>query len=418
MTTLRQSLLSILGAAVVAECGGGGGGPGPGPTPVITKTGGDNLVGPAGQALAPLEVTVKDASGNPLSGIMINWSAASGGGSVSPPSSATGSDGKVMTTRTLGAGAGTQTTTAAASGATTVTFSHVSQIQGATQIAANGSTTVSDSVKDTVTFTALVRDQNNAPVAGVIVTWSVTGGGGTLSQLADTTDGTGVTSVTDTLSQVARAHTAQAAVTGLIGSPVAFTDNATAGNAVSMSLNAGNEQVGPVSAALPTAHSVIVHDAYGNPKPGFAVTWVLGLGGGSISNPAPVTNGFGIAAVTRTLGASAGVHSDTAKAASLSGSPVAFTDTAGAVSTIQVQNNVFNPTPALVTAGTFVRFTWAGGNQHNVTWDTAPVTLPVSSATQGSGTFTVRLADVGQYTYHCTIHGSPGSGMSGVINVN
>ncbi len=418
MTTLRRCLLSFLGAAAVAACGGGGGA-GPGPTRVITRTSPDNLVAPAGQVLGVLEVIVKDGSGNALSGITVNWSAATGGGSVNPASFATGSDGKATTTRTLGSGAGTQTTTASASGATPVTFSHVAQIQGATQITFSGSATRSDSVKSKAPFSVLVRDQNNTPVAGVTVTWSVTGGGGTLKELVTTTNGSGIASDTLTLTENAIPHTAQAVVTGLIGSPVTFTDNAVAGNAILVALNGGNSQVGPVSTALPTQHTVIVRDAYDNPKANAPVAWAVGLGGGSISPSAGVTtNALGIASVTRTLGASAGVHTDTASVSGLTGSPVVFTDTAGAVSGIAVGNNFFNPSPAAVAAGTFVRFTWGGGNPHNVTWDNAPATFPPNSATQGTGTHTNRLTAVGAYSYHCTIHGSPGNGMFGVIDVN
>lgn len=418
MTTLRRSILSILAAATVSGCGGGGGA-GPGPNPVITKTGADNQVGPAGQALPALEVTVKDASGNPLSGITVTWSPATGGGAVNPPSFTTGADGKATTTRTLGPGAGTQTTNAAASGATAVTFSHTAQIQGATQITSSGLAIRADSVKSKAPFSVLVRDQNNTPVAGVTVTWSSTGGGGTLKELVTTTNGSGIASDTLTLTENAIPHTVQAAVTGLIGSPVTFTDNATAGNAVLMALNGGNSQVGPVSTALPAPHAVIVRDAYNNPKPSAPVSWAVGLGGGSINPPGgATTNAGGIASVTRTLGAVAGVHTDTASVTGLTGSPVVFTDTAGAVVIVSVSNNFFNPTPTDVTNGTFVRFTWAGGNQHNVTWDSAPSTLPVNSATQGSGTYTTRLTVAGQYSYHCTIHGSPGNGMFGVINVN
>src|SRR5512142_2342066 len=68
MPTCRQYASWIL-AGLVLGCGGGGGS-GPGPTPaIVIKTAGDAQVGPAGSALAsPLEVTVKDAQGNPVSG--------------------------------------------------------------------------------------------------------------------------------------------------------------------------------------------------------------------------------------------------------------------------------------------------------------------------------------------------------------
>ena len=418
MSLLRRTF-SILAAVAMAQCGGGGG-PGPGPTPVITKTSGDNQVGPAGQALAALEVTVKDGSGNPMSGITVTWTAATGGGSVAPPSSVTGADGKATAMRTQGAGAGTQTTTAGATGATAVTFTHVAQIQGATQIAANGSATKSDTVLSTVAFAALVRDQNNAPVADVIVTWSVTGGGGSLSQLADTTDGSGISTVSLTLSQTSGAQTAQAAVTGLVGSPVVFTDNSTAGNAVSMALNGGNGQAGPVSTALSTPHTVIVRDAYNNPRPNVAVTWALGLGGGSITPPAgTTTNATGIASVTRTLGAVAGVHTDTASVIGLSGSPVAFTDTAGPVAIISVGNDIFNPVHDTVAAGTFLKFVWVGGAVHNVTWDSGPNPRPTNSNDQSAGNsiYIARPTQLGTYGYHCTHHGGPGSGMFGDIVV-
>ena len=416
MATLRQSLF-LFGAVALAGCGGGGGGPGPGPTPVITKTGGDNQIAAAGQALGALEVTVKDGSGNALSGITVNWAAASGGGSVNPPSSVTGADGKATTTRTLGPGAGTQTTTAGATGATAVTFSAVAQIQGATQIAFNISASFSDTVLSTRPLSAVVRDQNNAVVAGVIVNWAVTAGGGLLSQAVDTTDGTGISTVNLTLSQTSGAQTASATVTGLIGSPVNFSDNSTAGNAVSMALNGGNFQAGPINAALPTAHTVIVRDAYNNPKPSVSVTWAVGLGGGS-TNPsgAATTSGSGIASVTRTLGAVAGVHTDTARVTALTGSPVVFTDTAAALIGIQVNNNLFVPLNDTVATGAFAVFTWAGGVSHNVTWDNGPPgALPPSSNTQASGTYTARLTATGTYTYHCSIHGGPGTGMHGEI---
>lgn len=415
MSTLRRSF-TMLGALALAGCGGDGG-PGPGPTPVITKTGGDNQVGTAGQALGALEVTVKDGSGAALSGLTVTWSAASGGGSVSPPTSVTGADGKATTVRTLGPGAGAQTTSASVTGATAVTFSHVAQIQGATQIAANGAATRSDSVRSTVAFSAIVRDQNNAPVANVVVTWAVTGGGGTLKQLVDTTDGGGVSGDSLTLSQTAGAHTVTAAVTGLVGSPVTFTGNASAGNAVSITLNGGNNQAGPVSTALPTPHTVIVRDAYNNPKTNVNVTWAVGLGGGSITPPAgTTTDASGIASVTRTLGAVAGVHTDTAKATGLTGSPVVFTDTAAAVTAIQVNNNFFSPINDTTTTGAFARFTWAGGTQHDVRWDSAPSgATPPDSPLQASGSFTARLAKPGTYAYHCSIHGGAGIGMHGTI---
>jgi len=186
-----------------------------------------------------------------------------------------------------------------------------------------------------------------------------------------------------------------------------------------MTLFGGNNQVGIVNSVLPTAHSVLVQDGHGNPKPGAPVTWVLGLGGGSISSTSPTTNGSGIAAVTRTLGPSAGANSDTAKAI---GSAVAFTDTAAARVNITVSDFVFIPATPTINAGSFVVWTWSGAYGpvgHNVTWDVTPVTVPGSGTPKTTGTFTLRLTTAGTYTYYCINHGMPGGiGMSGTITVN
>jgi plastocyanin len=414
MKSLRPGLLWLLGGAVA--CGGGGSGPGPTPSSV-TATAGENQVGAAGQQLgAALEVIVKDGQGNPMANITVSWAVGAGGGSVAPGSNQTGADGKATATRTLGPGAGAQTATATVSGLTPATFHHVAQIQGATQIQASGSTTRnSDTVKATAApLVVLVADQNSLPKQGVIVTWTITAGGGVLSQDVDTTDASGFSSVSWTFNSVSGSKTVQASVTGLVGSPVTFTATVGAGQVTDMTLNGGNSQAGPVSTALPTPHSVILHDAYGNPGSGVTVAWVLGLGGGSLSSATPVANSLGVASITRTLGPAVGVSSDTAK---FLGFAIAFTDTAAASSTVRVggASNVFQPVNDTVSVGTFVKFTWQGGF-HDVTWDSGPVAL-TSSPTQTTGTLVVRPPQPGIYAYHCTQHGSPGAGMHGVIVV-
>ena len=118
--------------------------------------------------------------------------------------------------------------------------------------------------------------------------------------------------------------------------------------------------------------------------------------------------------VAALLGVLAGCKSSTAPAGSAnSGSGQGQ---GGAQQTITIANNSFSPTPDTVSAGQ-VTFSWsAGSNGHNVTWDTGPAPLPTNSATQSSGTYTPTL-QAGTYTYHCSIHGGPGTGMWGQIVV-
>ncbi|HEY6223457.1 MAG TPA: Ig-like domain-containing protein [Gemmatimonadales bacterium] len=418
MPTCRQ-LASWGLAGLVLGCGGGGSGPGPTPS-VVIKTAGDAQIGPAGSALAtPLEVTVKDAQGNAVSGVDVAFAAATGGGSVAPPSATTGADGKASTVRTLGPGAGAQTTTATVSGVAPASFSSVATINGAVTIAVSGSATRSDTVNGSVVpdLAVLVKDPAGLAVPGIIVTWTVSGGGH-LSQLADTTDANGQSTVTWTFDSLADTQTARAAVSGLVGSPVVFTGTAAAATATQIASQSGDLQAGPVSGALPVA--VVVTDAYGNGKPGVTVSWAA-VGGGSVASPSTMTDAQGSATVSRLLGAIPGAYGTTATVAGLAGSPVTFSDTAVAVTGIQVGNggSIFNPATATVTHGDFVTFTWAGGVTHNVKWDSAPPgATPPDSPSQTSGSFTVRLTAVGSYAYHCTFHGTPGAGMHGSIDAN
>lgn len=327
---MRPSLVgAVLGLALVNAACGGSTDSGPVATQ-IAKNGGDNQVAAAGTALAPLSVVVRDANSNPVAGVTVNWAVASGGGSVSASSSISDVSGIATITRTLGANAGTQTTSATKTGLTgsPLTFSAVAQIQGATQMALNAGNSQSDTVLATLgtAISVLVRDQNNAAVQGVTVNWTATGGG--VSSPTSITNVGGIASVNYTLGGTAGANTATATVTGLAGSPVGFTLTATAGNAAVMTINGGNNQKGGVGTVLPVQHTVLVKDAHNNVKPGAAVTWVAGTGGGSVSNPAPVTNVNGIAGVSRTLGSAPGVQNDTARITGATGSPLVFADTA------------------------------------------------------------------------------------------
>lgn len=65
---------------------------------------GDGQTGTAGAMLAqPLVVMVTDGYGNPVTGINVNWTAPSGGGSITPAMGSTGADGKASAMATLGA---------------------------------------------------------------------------------------------------------------------------------------------------------------------------------------------------------------------------------------------------------------------------------------------------------------------------
>lgn len=106
-------------AVWVAACGGGTTDPGPGNDgpPTIVAASGGGQTGQAGAALDnPIAVRVRNAAGSPLAGTSVAW--ATGGGSLSAPTTTTGADGLAAVTWTLGSAAGSQTATASLAGAT------------------------------------------------------------------------------------------------------------------------------------------------------------------------------------------------------------------------------------------------------------------------------------------------------------
>ncbi len=80
---------------------------------------------------------------------------------------------------------------------------------------------------------------------------------------------------------------------------------------------------------------------------------------------------------------------------------------------VQVVSNTFNPDPVTIKAGDTVHWVW-GANDHSTTsdgglWDSGVHNQPF--------TFDHTFNSPGNFGYHCTQHGSPGSGMHGTITV-
>jgi hypothetical protein len=140
-----------------------------------------------------------------------------------------------------------------------------------------------------------VTDAGAKPVAGVSVTWSVTAGGGSVSPASSATDSNGVAATVFTLGGQAGVQTAQAVVTGLLGSPVVFTATAI--------VTGGSGDIALV-ATVPIPPAYGMHDTYVRDGLAFAFAWNTGLriydvgngiAGGSPAAPALVgslvTNG-------------------------------------------------------------------------------------------------------------------------------
>ena len=78
--------------------------------------------------------------------------------------------------------------------------------------------------------------------------------------------------------------------------------------ASSLKLLSGNQQSGPVGAALPEVLTVKVVDAGGQPVAGATVLWQVRSGGGSVNPAASTSSSSGLASVTWTLGTALGAN--------------------------------------------------------------------------------------------------------------
>jgi plastocyanin len=266
-----------------------------------------------------------------------------------------------------------------------------------------------------IPFSVTILDSTNAPVPGVLVTWTVPANQGSVSSATVATAGNGVAAVDRTLGPTAGTQTAQASAAGVSGSPVTFTATATAGTATLIVKSGGDSGSGQVSSQV--TYSVTATDRRGNPRAGVVIDWAVGTGGGSITPAQNSTGSNGTASATRTLGPSAGDQTATARANGIASAPsVTFTTTAVVGAAVTVGPNIqFSPTAVTIPVGGRVTWTWATNSlSHSVQWLTGPAPLPASSAVQTSGTYAVTFTTAGTYTYNCFVHGN---GMTGSVVV-
>jgi len=286
----------------------------------------DTITASNGSSASTVTVTARDAFDNPIAGATVVLTAP--GATVVPPAGTTSAAG-VATGSIHATAAGDKIVSATINGVgVTQTDTVTVEAAAAAQIALQAGNAQTDTVGATLpmSYAVLVTDALGNAKAGVTVTWTVTGGGGSITP-SSVTDGGGMAVATRVLGTGAGTgtHTAQAAVTGLSGSPVLFTASATSGTATTLALAGGNAQADTVDAVL-APYTVLVTDAFGNPKAGITVNWAVTSGGGSVT-VSSVTNGAGIATATATLGTAVGTQIVEATVSGLSGSPVVFTAT-------------------------------------------------------------------------------------------
>ena len=264
---------------------------------------GNGQAGTIGAALAePVIVRVLDVQGRPVQGQQVTFTVMIGGGSVAPSTPTTNADGEASTNWTLGPAAGMQQLQARATGGAappdlSVALNATAAASAATDIAAvsggSQSATAGSTLPDSLIV--VVTDAAGNPVAGIVVAWTLTGGG-SVSEASTVTGADGRSGVRRTLGTAAGPQTTVATVAGLTGSPVTFAATATVGSAGRLSVRDQPSETAASGTAFARQPSVQMQDANGNDVaiPGRAITAALASGpaGSSLFGSPTVATSF------------------------------------------------------------------------------------------------------------------------------
>ncbi|HEV2671992.1 MAG TPA: Ig-like domain-containing protein, partial [Gemmatimonadales bacterium] len=269
----------------------------------LVKFSGDNLSGEVGTTLAtPHDVLITDVNGNPVGGVTVTWAAAVGGGSVTPATSVTNAAGHATTVRTLGLNSGVQTTTATstlAGGPTTVTFSVNATVGGATQMTIEAGNNQVDTVGQTlpVPLSVRVADQFNNPVQGVVISWAVLDGNGSVGPLSSTTNASGIATTSWTLGTITTpTDSIQLVQATGVGSPLTFTAFTVPGpvNGTQTSVVASPGTITASTGSSTSTITVTVRDQYGNVIKGKTVTLTASGTANTLTQPTTPTDVNGV----------------------------------------------------------------------------------------------------------------------------
>lgn len=266
----------------------------------------------------------------------------------------------------------------------------------------------------------VVITEGGAPLSGITITWSSSVAGAVLNPLSSVTDAGGRAASRMTLGPVAGGQIARASLNA--SSFVTFNASGAPGAPSKLEIFSGNGQASLATGALAQQLRVKVSDQFDNVINGSTVSWSVITGSATLSGGTSVTAGGGIAAISVTVGGTAGPIQ--IRAVSAGQDTVIFdAHVVTLVKDILVKNNFFEsvangsqaPSVDTIPAGEAVRFVWQSADvEHNVIPQGSPLFQGISGSIRSPFTYgPVRIASPGTYNYDCNLH----SGMSGVIVV-
>jgi hypothetical protein len=262
---------------------------------ILSPNGGNNQTGGVGSTLPTALKILATNNGVPVSGLTVNFTDGSAGGTFSKLSVITGSNGTASTTYTLPATAKTVTISASSSGYGPATFTETAAVW---TLSPNGGNNQSGMV-GTVLPTALsvLATSNGAPVSGVSVAFSDGGAGGTFGTPTAVTASNGTASSTYT-PQTAGAITVTAASSGYTSATFSETGTPLVATLTDVS---GGKQSGTVGTTLPLPIVMKAKNAAGQAVSGAPITFTDGGLGGTFSPNPGITGSNGQASTVYTL---------------------------------------------------------------------------------------------------------------------
>ena len=288
----------------------------PPPVPTVLSTvSGDNQSGLTGEVLAnPFVVEVRDQYDDPMEGVTVTFVISADGGMLSDTTAITDANGLAQSTLTLGSDPGGYTVEVSVEGISQMAvFSAeaslpppvptvLSTVSGDNQTGLTGEVLANP-------FVVEVRDQYDAPMEGVTVTFVVSVGGGMLSDTTAITDANGLAQSTLTLGSDPGTNTVEVSVEG-ISQMAVFSAEASLPPPVPTVLStvSGDNQSGLTGEVLANPFVVEVRDQYDDPMEGVTVTFVISADGGMLSDTTAITDANGLAQSTLTLGSDPGTN--------------------------------------------------------------------------------------------------------------
>ncbi len=291
----------------------------------LSITGGNNQTGPVGQALPqPLQI-VATSTGQPVAGVTLSFSDGGQGGSFNPPTATTGANGSGSTVFTLPPTAGTYTLTVSAANFASVTATETATPAQKLLSVSSGNNQTGQAGQALPQPLQVVATSNSQAAAGVTLTFSDGGSGGSFNPPTAVTGSNGSASSVYTLPPTAGTYTLTVSAPKFTSATA--TETATSSAQAKLVIVSGANQTGVGGAVLANPLVVEAEDAHKNPVAGVTVQFTPVSQG--VTNPASaVTNSKGLAQTYFQLPVASGTF---AVSASASGSKsVTFSETSSA----------------------------------------------------------------------------------------